>query len=71
MVWQVLGSLKIAFALSVTPSILLALSPAILPFWLPPFVLVLRGVSQRPVDVHHGASSTGSAVAVIMVVLAS
>jgi hypothetical protein len=61
--WRVLGSSKIAFALSVTPSILLA--------WLLPFVLVLRGISQRPVNVHHGALSTGSAVAIIGVVLAS
>ena len=60
-----------AFALSVTPWILLTLSLAILMFWLPPFVLVLRGVSQRLVDVHHGVSSTGSVMAVIMVVVAS
>ncbi len=71
MVWRVLGSSKIAFVHTVTPSILLALSPTILPFWLPPFVLVLRGISQRPVNVHHDASSTGSAIAIIVVVLAS
>jgi hypothetical protein len=70
MIWEILGSLKMAFTLSVSPWILLALSLAILTFWVPPFVLVSRGVSQRPVDVHRGALSMGSARAVIEVVVA-
>ncbi len=73
MVWQVLGSSKMAFALSVTPPIFLALSPAILPFWLPPFALVssaLIGINQRPVEVHLGALRMGFSMAFIVVVVA-
>ena len=74
MVWRVLGSSKMAFALSDTPPILLGLSLSILPYWWPSFSLFPSAsscMSQRPVEVHLGASKTGFSDTDIVVVVAS
>ena len=63
-----------ALAVSDAPPILLAFSLSILPLWWPSFSLppsASSGMSQRPVDVHLGASRMSCSVAEIVVVVAS